>query len=50
MNKDNFNSWKDKLLSLDPNTQQSFILKEIDKISKTIPKSLLKNKKIITNE
>ena len=50
MNKDNFNSWKDKLLSLDPNTQQSFILKEIDKISKTIPKSLLKNKKIITKE
>lgn len=50
MSKDNFNSWKDKLSSLDPNTQQSFILKEINKISKTIPKTLLKNKKIITNE
>lgn len=50
MSEDNFNSWKYKLSSLDPNTQQSFILKEINKISKTIPKALLKNKKIITNE
>lgn len=50
MNETHFNSWNKKLLSLDPKTQQSFILKEIKKIEKTIPKTLLKNKKIIINE
>jgi hypothetical protein len=50
MSSDDFNFWNKKLLSLDPNTQQQFIIKEINKISKTIPKTLLKNKKIITNE
>ena len=50
MSSDNFNSWNKKLLSLDPKTQQKFIIKKINEIYKTLPKTLLKNKKIITNE
>jgi len=50
MSIDDFNSWKKKLLSSDAKKQRSFIVKEISKMHKTLPKSVLKNKKIITNE
>jgi DNA primase len=50
MSLDQFNSWENKLLSTEPKTQQTFIIKEIQKLEKIIPKSILKNKKIISNE
>ena len=45
-----FASWSQKLDSIDSSTQEKFILDKINEIYKTLPKSLLKNKKIISNE
>ena len=45
-----FNKWENKLSSLNTKTQQSFILEKINQIHKSLPKTLLKNKKIINNE
>jgi len=50
MNDEHFNKWQNKLSSLDTKTQQSFILEKINQIHKSLPKTLLKNKKIINNE
>jgi DNA primase len=50
MNQSDFDSWKQKLNNLDQTTQQKFIIEKINEIYKSLPKTLLKNKKIITNE
>jgi hypothetical protein len=50
MTDEDFNSWKNKLLSTEPEKQRSFILDKINEIYKSLPKTLLKNKKIIDNE
>jgi DNA primase len=50
MTDEDFNSWKNKLLSTEPEKQRSFILNKINEIHKSLPKTLLKNKKIIDNE
>lgn len=50
MNSSDFENWSKKLKNLNPRSQQKFIIDKINEISKSLPKSLLKNKKIITNE
>ena len=50
MNKEEFKKWSNKLQSTEPNKQQKFILDKIKDIHKNIPKTLLKNTKIISNE
>jgi hypothetical protein len=50
MTEKDFEVWKNKLSSIDTSTQQSFIINKINEIHKSLPKTLLKNKKIITNE
>ena len=50
MNADDFNEWKNKLESIDVKKQQTMILGKINEIYKALPKTLLKNKKIIINE
>lgn len=50
MSEDNFNSWRKKLLSTEVEDQQKFIIKKINEIYKTLPKNLLKNKRIISDE
>jgi len=50
MTDEDFNSWKNNLLSTEPEKQRSFILNKINEIHKSLPKTLLKNKKIIDNE
>jgi hypothetical protein len=47
MSDEHFNKWQNKLSSIDTKTQQSFILEKINQIHKSLPKTLLKNKKII---
>jgi RNase H-fold protein (predicted Holliday junction resolvase) len=50
MSDNDFNSWNNKLQSTNHKKQRKFILDKINEIYKTLPKTLLKNKKIITNE
>ncbi|NDG52389.1 MAG: hypothetical protein EBY39_05105 [Flavobacteriia bacterium] len=50
MTEEDFNLWKNKLLSTEPGKQKSFIIEKINEIHKSLPKTLLKNKKIIDNE
>jgi len=50
MNADDFKEWKNKLESIDVKKQQTMILGKINEIYKSLPKTLLKNKKIIINE
>jgi hypothetical protein len=50
MNEQQFIKWKNKLSSIDLKEQQSFIIQKINQIYKSLPKNLLKNKKIIINE
>jgi hypothetical protein len=50
MKKEEFKKWSNKLQSTEPNNQQQFILDKIKDIHKNIPKTLLKNTKIISNE
>ena len=50
MNDSDFKSWDNKCSSIEPSVQQNFILEKIKEIHKTLPKTLLKNTKIITNE
>lgn len=50
MEQEDFSSWNKKLEGLNPRTQKNFIIKEIDKLKTSLPKSVLKNKKILTNE
>ena len=48
MTEEDFNLWNNKLLSTEPEKQRSFIVEKINEIHKSLPKTLLKNKKIIT--
>ena len=50
MSQEEFKKWSNKLQSTDPNNQQKFILQKINNIHKNIPKTLLKNVKIISSE
>ena len=50
MSNSDFDTWKQKLENIDCETQQQFIIKKINEIYKSLPKTLLKNKKIIINE
>ena len=50
MSSKSFTDWSQKLDRVKPEEQQKFILEKINKIYKILPKSLLKNKKIITDE
>ncbi len=49
MGADDFKKWEEKLLSTKAQTQKTFILKKINKISSKLSKQLLKNKKILTD-
>ena len=50
MSDDQFKQWSNKLQSLTHEKQKPFILDKINSIQKTLPKTLLKNKKILINE
>lgn len=50
MSDDQFKEWSNKLQSLTHEKQKPFILDKINSIQKTLPKTLLKNKKILINE
>ena len=50
MSNNDFKLWNKKLQLTKPEKQKKFIINKINEIYKTLPKSLLKNKKIITNE
>jgi hypothetical protein len=50
MSQSDFKLWSEKLQSTKPEKQRSFIIEKINQIHKSLPKTLLKNKKIIANE
>ena len=50
MTNEQFDAWKNKLSSTTHEKQKPFILDKINEIHKTLPKTLLKNKKILINE
>ena len=50
MSDNQFKEWSNKLQSLTHEKQKPFILDKINAIQKTLPKTLLKNKKILINE
>ena len=50
MSQSDFKLWNEKLQSTNPEKQRSFIIEKINQIHKSLPKTLLKNKKIIANE
>ncbi len=50
MSEPDFKLWSEKLQSINPEKQRSFIIEKINQIHKSLPKTLLKNKKIIANE
>jgi hypothetical protein len=50
MSAEDFKTWQNKLSSTNKQKQRTFILEKINQIHKSLPKNLLKNRKLITNE